>query len=51
MIQLLSKKADNLVDTNFIADASEEDSTTDGLLEHSTINVLLEEFTTSMRVE
>ena len=45
------KTADNLVDKDFITDASEEDSTTDGLLEDSTINVLMEEFTTSMRVE
>ena len=50
------KTADNLVDKDFITDASEEDSSTDGLVEDclvedSTINVLMEEFTTSMRVE
>ena len=34
------KTADNLVDEDFIADAaSEDDSTTDGLVEDSTIDV------------
>ena len=45
------KTADNLVDEDFITDASEEDSTTDGLVEHSTTSVPMEDFATSMRVE
>ena len=45
------KTADNLVDEDFITDASEEDSITDGLVEHSTTSVPMEDFATSMRVE
>ena len=45
------KTADKLVDEDFITDASEEDSTIDGLVEDSTANVSMQDFPTSKWVE